>query len=235
MNNKQSSSGENRFSKGIFSAIPAEDWISSSGFQPPVPIERKSALYWEGDPASHVYLVESGLIKTFKRPANDRVQIIRIASAGDVLSADGISRDSYQESAASLTRASVYKIPRDQFMGFLMNRPKLAVKLAQMMNEEFARFQSLIVNLGTKKALPRVSSCLLLFMEKQTDWDPGQGHNPEPFTLPISRQDMGAFLGLSPETVSRQLKELVKRRVIRLDHKRLTVLNYRQLCAIAES
>jgi CRP/FNR family transcriptional regulator len=82
---------------------------------------------------------------------------------------------------------------------------------------------------GTKKALPRVASCLLLFMEKQVE--PGQSR---PFNLPISRQEMGAFLGLSPETVSRQLKDLTTSRVIRLEHRRLTVLDLGHLKSIAQ-
>ena len=67
-------------------------------------------------------------------------------------------------------------------------------------------------------------------MDKQA----GDGRS-EPFNLPISRQEMGAFLGLSPETVSRQLKGLVTTRVIRLDHRRLTILDVSQLRRIANA
>jgi CRP/FNR family transcriptional regulator len=66
-------------------------------------------------------------------------------------------------------------------------------------------------------------------MKKQVK--PGE---TRPFQLPISRQEMGAFLGLSPETVSRQLKDLTSSRVIRLDHRRLTVLNLDHLRSIAQ-
>jgi len=156
------------------------------------------------------------------------VQIINIVSAGDVLGVSALSRDIYQESAATLTRSVVHKIPRAAFLEFMLKRPEVAVMLIRMMNQEFARVHSLIVDLGTKKALPRVASCLLLFMEKQI----GSG-KLEPFYLPISRQEMGAFLGLSPETVSRQLKGLANAKIIRLDHKRLTVVNLDQLRSVA--
>ena len=237
MNNKQSS-GHNRLSRGIFAALPAEDWRSSDGLPAPITVERKSTLFTEGESASHVYLVLSGLIKTFKNPSHDRVQIINIVSDGDVMGAEALSRDFYQESATTLTRAQVYRLSKEFFLDFINRKPQLALKLIEMMNHEFARVQSLIVNLGTKKALPRVASCLLLFMEKQNAGPPGPPvtvASLDPFTLPISRQDMGAFLGLSPETVSRQLKGLVRAKVIRLDHKRLTVLNLDQLKSIAEA
>jgi CRP/FNR family transcriptional regulator len=67
-------------------------------------------------------------------------------------------------------------------------------------------------------------------MEKQVK--PGESH---PFNIPISRQEMGAYLGLSPETVSRQLKDLSASRVIRLDHRRLTVLDLKHLRSIAQA
>ena len=145
-----------------------------------------------------------------------------------MLGAEALSRSQYYESAAALMRSVVFKVARDYFLEFMAKKPQVSIALIRMMTEEFARIRTLLVDLGTKKALPRVASCILLFMEKQLGT-----YSNEAFNLPISRQEMGAFLGLSPETVSRQLKSLVTSRIIRLDHKRLTVTNLEQLRSIA--
>ena len=216
------------FGRGIFAALSEEEWWGIPGLGDPIGYDRKTLIYEQGAPASHVYLLCSGLIKTFRSPAADRVQIINIHSGGEVLGVEALSRDTYTESASSLFRAIVFRFSREAFLEVISQRPALSVTLIRMMNIEFERIRSLIVDLGTKRALPRVASCILLFMEKQL----GKSR-AEPFNLPISRQEMGAFLGLSPETVSRQLKGLVTSRIIRLDHRRLTVINVDQLRSIA--
>jgi CRP/FNR family transcriptional regulator len=228
MNGKQVRLDPSVFSQGIFRALPEPEWRGAAGLPPPVVLDRKGLLYEEGTVATHVYLVCSGLVKTFRSPSEDRVQIISIHGGGDVLGVDAVSGGTYRESAAALMRTVAYRVRRESFVELVERHPELSVTLITRLNDEVERIRTLLVDVGTKKALPRVASCILLFMDKQA----GDGRS-EPFNLPISRQEMGAFLGLSPETVSRQLKGLVSSRVIRLDHRRLTVLDVGQLRSIA--
>jgi CRP-like cAMP-binding protein len=230
MNGKQVRLESSVFSQGIFRALPEPEWRSAAGFAPPVVLDRKGTLYEEGTPATHVYLLCSGLVKTYRSPSEDRVQILSIHGGGDVLGVDAVSGSRYRESAAALMRTVAYRIEKDAFVDLVERRPQVSVTLISRLNDEAERIRTLLVDVGTKKALPRVASCILLFMDKQAT----DGRS-EPFNLPISRQEMGAFLGLSPETVSRQLKGLVTSRVIRLDHRRLTILDVNQLRQIASA
>jgi len=229
MNGKQTVLSEDVFSRGIFAALPRDEWKTLSGFPTPVTFERKTAVFNEGDRATHIYLLHSGLIKTFKTPSHNRTQIVGISGGGDVLGAEALTRSAYQQSAMTITGAVISSVNKEYFLNFMNQKAALSVALIRAMTEEIDRVQTMIVNLGTKKAISRVASCILMFMGKQL----GEGIS-EPFTLPISRQEMGAFLGLSPETVSRQLKMLVGRRLIRLDHKRCEVLSLGQLRALAD-
>jgi len=229
VNTKQLLQDPGHFSQGIFAALPESEWKSTADLPNATHVERKAQIFQDGDPASDVYLVGSGLIKTYKSPAPDRVQITNILGEGDVLGAEALSRDTYQESATALTRAVVYRINEHRFHDLMLSHPDVAITLIRMLNQEFDRIQTQMCDLGTKKALSRVASCLLLFKDKQLP-----DGRAEPFNLPISRQEMGAFLGLSPETVSRQLKILTDSRMIRLEHKRLTILDGGRLRSIAE-
>ena len=228
MRSKYATQGASAFTRGIFAALPEEEWKSATGLQPPITYDRKSVIFSEGDDSPHLYLVHSGLVKTFKKPSHDRVQITSILGEGDVLGSESLSKEAYQESATALTRCTLYKCDRDFFLDFMNRKPSVSLSMIRVLNNEFARVQSHIVDLGTRKAIARVASSLMMFKEKQL------GERAlEPFNLPISRQEMGMFLGLSPETVSRQLKSLTDARVIRLEHKRLTVLDLERLERIA--
>jgi CRP/FNR family transcriptional regulator len=229
MNGKRHWPEREVFSHGIFSSLPEEDWKASLGVPPPAFFDKRTSLFRDGGPATHLYLIGGGLVKTFKSPAGDRVQIVNILGPGDVVGAEALTRTEYCESAATLARSLLFKCEKRPFLDFVRVKPALSVALIKLLNRENAALQTLICDLGTKKALPRVASCLLLFMEKQVK--PGESR---PFNLPISRQEMGAYLGLSPETVSRQLKDLTSSRVIRLDHRRLTVLDLDHLKSIAQ-
>lgn len=229
MNGKRRWPDPGVFSQGIFSAIPEETWKSSPDIPTPGIFDKKQLLFHDGDPASHVYIVGGGLVKTFKNTSSNRVQIVNIVGPGELFGAEALTRAEYCESAATLSRALLFECEKRTFLDFVSNRPSLTVALIELLNREYVALQSQLCDLGTKKALPRVASCLLLIMEKQMK--PGEAR---PFQLPISRQEMGAFLGLSPETVSRQLKDLSTSRVIRLDHRRLTVLNLDNLKSIAQ-
>jgi CRP/FNR family transcriptional regulator len=217
------------FLQGIFSALPEGEWKSSSSIPPPAIFDKKHVLFRDGDPARHVYLIGAGLVKTFKNAAHNRIQIVNILGPGEVVGPEALTRAEYCESAATLSRSLLFECDKRSFLDFVSIKPALSVAFIELLNRENAALQTLLCDLGTKKALPRVASCLLLFMEKQVK--PGE---TRPFQLPISRQEMGAFLGLSPETVSRQLKDLTSSRVIRLDHRRLTVLNLDHLKSIAQ-
>jgi len=229
MNGKRHWPERGVFSHGVFSALPEEDWRASPGIPPPEHFDKKTALFRDGDPATHIYLIGGGLVKTFKSPSGNRVQIVNILGPGDVVGTEALTRTEYCESAATLARSLLFKCEKNRFHDFVRARPALSVALIKLLNRDNASLQTLLCDLGTKKALPRVASCLLLFMEKQVK--PGE---TRPFNLPISRQEMGAYLGLSPETVSRQLKDLTSSRIIRLDHRRLTVLDLDNLKSIAQ-
>lgn len=230
MNGKQPWPKPEVFSQGIFAAIPESEWGSKSGFPPPVVYERKTPLFLEGQRATDIYLIGGGLIKTYKNPSRNRVQITGMLGPGDVVGTEALARGSYTQSASVLSRSLIFKCNKDFFLEFMHRKPEVSLTLIQMLNREFGNIQSLICDLGTKKALARVASCLLFIMEKHQE--PSE---TRVFNLPISRQEMGAFLGLSPETVSRQLKDLTSSKVIRLEHKRMTILKLDRLKAIAQA
>lgn len=230
MNGKRLWPEREAFAKGIFSAMPEDDWKNLTYLPPPSVIEKKRILYREGDAATDIFIVGGGLIKTFKCPNGNRTQIINIMGPGDVVGTEALTRGNYISSSASLARSLVFRIEKNTFLDFINRKPALFVKLIELLNRDNAALQTLLCDLGTKKALPRVASCLLLFMNKQV-----RAGEVRPFNIPISRQEMGAFLGLSPETVSRQLKDLSTSRVIRLEHRRLTVLDLKNLKSIAQA
>lgn len=229
MNAKQPWPKSETFSAGIFAALTEEEWRSMTGFPTPIVYNRKTTLFLEGRPATHIYLVGNGLVKTYKKASRDRVQIVGILRVGDVAGAAALTRDVYLESASALTRSLIFKCEKEFFLDFIKHKSEVALALIQTINRESAELRSLLCDMGTKMALSRVASCLVFIMERQIEVSENR-----PLNLPVSRQEMGELVGLSPETISRQLKDLISSKVIKLEHKRLTILDLTQLKAIAQ-
>ena len=219
---------EAAFKTGIFKALTRDEWRITAQLPSAITHPRKSTVFVDGENAGFIYLVGSGLIKAFRSPMEDRVQIINIFGTGDIVGAEALTQDVYCHSASTLNNTVVFRYTRDIFRELMFKFPKLAMAVVDQLHSSNTRLQTLIVDLGTKKALQRVASCIIRFSHRNSD-----AGRREPFTLPISRQEMGSLLGLSPETVSRQIKDLTDARVIRIQHKRVTVLDHNQLLKIA--
>ncbi len=215
------------FELGVFAALDPDTW--RSGLPPPEGVARRTTLAREGEDADDVLLVASGLVKSYRAPTPRRRQIVAFAGPGDVIGAESLARRPWGTTWETVTRCTLFRIPSARFERLVADHPRLALALIRAADDESRRLRSLLVDLGTKRAGARVASCILLFQDRQAG-----ARRREPFNLPISRQEMGAMLGLSPETVSRQLRRLVDARVIRVDHRRMTVLDSRRLRALAE-
>lgn len=214
--------------RGIFRALSEDEW-NTVGFPPPITVERKSPLFHEHDPATHVYILVSGLVKLHCHSGRN-TQIVGISEPGDVIGLEALSGNTYETGATALQRVTARRVTGSRFESLLRDNPSVATALVRNLGSECARLRTLLTDIGTKSALARVASLLLSFMERQTP-----DHPTAPFILPITRQDIGALLGLSPETVSRQLKSLVGNRLIRLDHKRLTIVDLGSLRSLART
>lgn len=218
-----------QFQTGIFSGLPDEERIESLCVLNMVMFERKQAIYNEGNAAHLVYVVRSGLVKLFKNTAQNRTQIINVVGPGEIIGIESLFSPHYNATAVPLTRSQICYCQSVQFHTLIEKRPSVAVRVIGLLYQDLSRIHAFLCDLGTKKAISRVASCLLFFKEKQTS-----DQATRAFQLPVMRNEMSELLGISPETISRQLRKLVTDGYIDVDNKRVLVRDLKGLQRIAK-
>ena len=170
-------------------------------------------IFFEGDVATHVYNLTSGVLRLSKLLPNGRRQIAGFLFPGDFL---GITmEDEHAFTAEAIIPSKLCQFSRARFDGFVDTHPHLERRLYAVAAHELAAARQQVVLLGRKTAAERVASFLLLLDARRLS--SGSGEKLDGFiTLPMSRSDIADYLGLRIETVSRELSALKASRLIRL-------------------
>jgi CRP-like cAMP-binding protein len=157
-----------------------------------------------------VYRVETGAIALFKVIGDGRRQVIGFAYPGDLIGL-GVD-DEHTMNAQAVKPTRVRCLPVGSVRRTVARDPALAFKLYEFLARELAATRDLMLTTGHRTAMERVASFLLAFSRRNAR----NGKDPDAFELPMSRTDIGDFLGLTIETVSRMFTKLKLQGVIEL-------------------
>lgn len=180
--------------------------------------KRDEEIFGEAEPAEYVYEVISGVVRTYKLLSDGRRQIGSFHLPGDVFGLE--NGDSHRLAAEAVTDTTVRLVKRSSLEKAAMTDVGLARKLWTMTAGELKHAQDHMLLLGRKTAMERVAT-FLLEMDRRLA---GAGI----VALPMTRRDMGDYLGLTLETVSRALSQLQSQGVVGLSTAREIVLRNRQ-------
>ncbi|MEM8812147.1 MAG: helix-turn-helix domain-containing protein [Pseudomonadota bacterium] len=173
-------------------------------------LDAGDALFYEGDEAGYVYEVLEGAIRTSKILSDGRRLVVSFNFPGDLV---GFSHDDmHHATCEALAQTKVRAIRRSALSSIIKDRPEFAETLLRFTAESLNIMQDHFVVLGRKSASEKLASFLLSLAERE-DCDEG---GPVIFRLPMSRSDIADYLGLTIETVSRNLTALKSRGVIDL-------------------
>ncbi len=181
-------------------------------------------LFHEGDPADSFFEVLEGVVRAYKIFADGRRQIVSFAYAGEVI---GFGQgDIYRFDCDALTSARVRVIARSSLLRVVRERPDLGQRLLDIAASEVAQMQNLSILLCRRSALEKLAAFLL---------DRAEQIDAEQVPLPMSRTDIADFLGLTTETVSRNMTRLRTMKVISLTERgHFAVRDWDRLQSIAE-
>jgi CRP/FNR family nitrogen fixation transcriptional regulator len=172
-------------------------------------IRRNAEVYAQAAPALYFYQVISGAIRCSRLMSDGRRQIGEFALPGEWLGWDG--SETYFYSAEAITDSTLIEYRRKDIYARAQTNAKLTQNVNDVLLRRLTATQERIVLLGRKTALERVASFLHDISERL-----GKGASDK-FALPMSRADIGDYLGLTLETVSRTLTHLQREKVIRLE------------------
>ncbi|HSR72806.1 MAG TPA: cyclic nucleotide-binding domain-containing protein [Kiloniellales bacterium] len=167
-------------------------------------------LFYESEPAQHVFNVTAGAVRVYKLLSDGRRQMTGFLFAGDFL---GLANDdSYAYSAEAITHATLCRFPRRKLELLLERYPRMEHRLLGMASHELAAAQEQMLLLGRKTAREKVASFLLMLSRRAVK----RGLKDSPIAIPMGRNDIGDYLGLTTETVSRTFTQLKRNGCIRL-------------------
>ncbi len=159
---------------------------------------RNEEVFGEGEPSDYVYLVVTGSIRTYKLLADGRRQIAAFCLPGDIFGLDAGETHAFTAEAVERSRLVVTK--RSTVLALARRDGAFAGELWQIAAAELERAQAQLLLLGRKNAQERVATFLLEMAERTASSDM--------IRLPMSRQDIADYLGLTIETVSRTISHL---------------------------
>lgn len=193
------------------------------------PIHKADHVYYAGDAFKAVYAVRSGAIKTLNIRQDGTEQITGFYLPGEIIGMDGLATNHHTNAAIALETSAVCEIPFGRLEELSTKLPSLQRRFFQLMSKEIANDQQLISLLSKNSAEERISALLLSISTRNHS----RGLSAEKFYLPMSRSDMGNYLGLTIETVSRVMGRLHKQGLIVVDKKHVHIQDISQLRALS--
>jgi len=163
------------------------------------PLQRGEFLYREGDAFTAIYAVRSGSIKTYTTAEDGEQQVTGFHLPGELVGLDAINAWVHPCSAASLETASVCRLPFTELEKLAADIPGLQRQLLRLMSHEIFADQKMLFAMARRSAEERLAILLLGFSDRFAR----RGLSASRFRLPMARSDLGNYLGLAPETMSR--------------------------------
>ena len=193
------------------------------------PLQKNQHLYRESDDFQSVFAVRSGTLKAYKTTDDGREQVTGFYFPGEILGMDGISKNSHASSAKALETSAVCEIPFSSLEKLSSMMPNLQRHFFQLMSREITEDQQLITLLSKNSADERVAALMISISKRNAR----RKLSSTQFRLPMSRVDIGNYLGLTVETVSRVFSRMQKMDILRVDNKEIEILDLEGLQRMA--
>jgi CRP/FNR family transcriptional regulator len=189
-----------------------------------VTIAPGQALFYEEDPAEHLYVVRNGCARVFKLMADGRRMITGFLYPSDVV---GLADEKgYSYGCEAVTSLTVCRMPRKHLFEFFETYPVLEHRMLEIATNELSAAQDQMLLLGRKTALEKLAS----FLHVLTRRSERRGAPGDHLFLPMSRGDIADHLGLTTESVSRCFTQLRKKGILSLNSAQdVTIVDRREL------
>ena len=199
-------------------------------------VRKGEYLYREGQPFRFIYAVRYGTLKTAFALDDGDEQVSGFFFAGELIGLEGLARGRHVSHAAALEDSEVCCIPYEEMarMTAVGDAPAPALRLAQLVSSELVRDQAAKAIAALRQAEPRVAAFLLMLSGRMR----GRGLSGSEFELRMSRAEIGSYLGLTLESVSRAFASFAAQGWIEVHKRSVRVLSWgplERLCQPARS
>jgi CRP/FNR family transcriptional regulator, anaerobic regulatory protein len=173
-------------------------------------VKRGTALFNVGDRFTSLYAVRSGFFKTCVTTADGRDQVTGFQMTGEILGMDGIVSDHHSCDAIALEDAEVCLLPFDKLEQLSREFSTLQHHVHKIMSREIVRDHGVMLLLGSMRAEERLAAFLLNLVQRLH----ARGFSQSELILRMTREEIGSYLGMKLETVSRTFSKFVEEGII---------------------
>ena len=173
------------------------------------------SVYLSGEPFSHLYVLNSGICKLMSLSIDGREQVVGLKFRGDWMGFAGIAKGHYACDAVAMDTGEVWAIRYDTLLAACVHHPELIALVHEAMSGEIVRDQDSMMSVCTLPADARVAD----FLRYWADCLARRGMRTDQISLCMTRAEIGNYLGMKLETVSRALSKLVKLQLISFPEK----------------
>ena len=184
------------------------------------PVGRGQALFRTGDAFRAIYAVSTGFFKTCVSTADGRDQVIGFQMAGELLGLDGIGTDQHDCDAVALEDSQVCVIPYAQLESLSLDPGERRLELHKIMSREIVRDHGVMRLLGMRSE-ERLAAFLLNLAQRLK----ARGFSSSALVLRMTRDEIGSFLGLKLETVSRAFSRFQDEGLLEVKHRSIRIVD----------
>ena len=207
----------------IFSSLNDEELSGLAGLSVERAFQPNEFIFWEGDEADYFYVIAQGRIKVVKHASSGKEFIIAFFESGEMFGEVAVFEGkSYPASAQAISASKVLGINRQSFLDFLATRPKVALRIINILGGRLRDAQGRLKDLAGERVEQRLARILLMLTSRMGN------------TLPFTRQELADMAGMTTETAIRLTGGLSERGIIRTSRGQLTILDEAKLRALAE-
>jgi CRP/FNR family transcriptional regulator len=189
------------------------------------PLQRGDHLFRAGEAFRNLYVVKTGAVKTFTQTNDGDEQVVGFHLPGEVLGLDAIQEGQHGCNAKALETTAICELPFERLEDLSSNIPSLQHQMFRLLSKEISHEAEMMALLGRSTAEERVASFLLSLSERFRR----RGFSPTDFFLSMSRQEIGSYLGLALETVSRLFTRFQEDKVLKVERKHVQILDLARL------
>ena len=192
-------------------------------------LTKGALLFEQGAPLSAVYAVRLGTLKTQCALSDGREQVTGFHLPGEIIGLDALGSGKYCSSATALEDSEVCVLPVAELETLARQIPTLQAQLHRLMGREIGEGHLHFLSLGQMRAEERLANFLLHLSERYAL----RGYSASEFNLRMSREDLGSYLGMKVETVSRLFTRLMETGVLQVKQRHVKFIDMASVCALA--
>ena len=184
-------------------------------------IKRGGTLFHNGEAFTSLYVIRTGFFKTCVATEDGRDQVTGFQMAGEVIGLDGIVNDRHTCDAIALEDAEVCVMPFDRIEELSREVTALQSHVHKIMSREIVREHGVMLLLGSMRAEERLAAFLLNLVQRLHT----RGFSQSELVLRMTREEIGSYLGLKLETVSRTFSKFVDDGIVEVRQRHVRILS----------